>query len=77
MRLFEAVMSRLRERAAKVLVSGIEDQTQFGIALGAGADFFQGFPFAAPALVGAVFNETPIGVADKLGETQKIIPLFG
>ena len=62
---------------AKVLVNGIEDKAQFGIALRAGADFFQGPYLAAPALVGTVFSETPLGVADKLGETQKIVPLFG
>lgn len=76
-RLFEAVMSRLREGAAKVLVSGIEDQAQFGVALAAGADFFQGSHLVPPALVGTVFNEIPVGIAGKRGETQKIIPLFG
>ena len=76
-RLFEAVMSQLRERGGKTLISGIEDQAQFGVALRAGADFFQGSYLAAPALVGTVFNEEPPSVADKLGETRKIVPLFG
>ena len=76
-RLFETVMSRLREREAKVLVKGIEDQAQFGVALRAGADLFQGSHLAAPALVGTVFNETPLGIVDKLSEASKIVPLFG
>ena len=76
-RLFEAVMSQLRERGGKTLISGIEDQAQFDVALRAGADFLQGSYLAAPALVGTVFSEAPIGVADKLHETQKIVQLFG
>jgi EAL domain-containing protein (putative c-di-GMP-specific phosphodiesterase class I) len=76
-RLFEAVMLQLRMRAAKVLVSGIDDRAKFEVALRAGADFFQGSHLAAPALVGTVFDETPIAIADKLGQTKKIIPLFG
>jgi EAL domain-containing protein (putative c-di-GMP-specific phosphodiesterase class I) len=76
-RLFDAVVSRLRERQSKVLVTGIEDEQQFGVALRAGAELFQGSHLAAPRLVGAVFDHTPLPIADKLGEAQKIVPLFG
>ena len=34
--------------------------------------------YLAPlAHVGTVFDETPLSIAEKLGETQKIRPLFG
>ena len=76
-RLFDAVVSRLRERQSKVLVAGIENEQQLGVALQAGADLFQGPHLAPPALVGTVFDEAPLSLAEKLGEAQKIMPLFG
>ena len=61
----------------KVLIHGIEDQMQFAIALRAGADLFQGSHLAGTALVGTVFNETPLSIPEKLGAARKIVPLFG
>jgi hypothetical protein len=37
----------------------------------------QGDHLARPALVGTIFNEEPISVADKLEARGKIVPLFG
>jgi EAL domain-containing protein (putative c-di-GMP-specific phosphodiesterase class I) len=76
-RLFDAVVSRLRERQSKVLVTGIEDEQQFGVALRSGAELFQGPHLAVPALVGTLLDDTPLPIAEKLGEAQKIVPLFG
>ena len=77
-RLFDAVVSRLRERQSKVLVTGIETEQQLGVALKAGAELFQGSHLAPPALVGSIiFDEAPLSLAEKLGEAQKIVPLFG
>ena len=76
-RLFDAVVSRLRERRAKVLVTGIETEQQLGVALKAGAELFQGPHLALPALVGTMFDDAPLRLADKLGQAQKIVPLFG
>ena len=76
-RLFEAVVSRLRERQSKVLVTGIESGEQLAVALQAGVDLLQGPHLAAPVLVGTVLSETPLSIAEKLGEARRIIPLFG
>ncbi len=76
-RLFDAVVSRLRERQAKVLVSGIESELQLGVALKVGADLLQGPHLAAPALVGMEIDQRPLSIAHKLGEAQRIVPLFG
>jgi EAL domain-containing protein (putative c-di-GMP-specific phosphodiesterase class I) len=76
-RLFDAVVSRLHERASKVLVAGIDSSQQFAVALQAGVDLFQGPHLAAPALVGTGFDEAPLSIAERLGEAQRIIPLFG
>jgi EAL domain-containing protein (putative c-di-GMP-specific phosphodiesterase class I) len=76
-KLFDAVVSRLRERGSKVLVTGIGDERQFGVALRSGAELFQGPHLAPPALVGTVFEDAPLSIAKKLGGGQKIVPLFG
>jgi EAL domain-containing protein (putative c-di-GMP-specific phosphodiesterase class I) len=76
-RLFDAVVSRLRERQAKVLVTGIESGEQLGMALGAGADFLQGSHLAPPALAGTALDTAPLSIAERLGDAQKIVPLFG
>jgi EAL domain-containing protein (putative c-di-GMP-specific phosphodiesterase class I) len=76
-RLFDAVVSRLRERQSKVLVTGIDSEHQFAVALRAGADLFQGPHLAAPALAGTVIGEAPLSIAEKLGDAQRIVPLFG
>lgn len=75
-RLFESVVARLHERRAKVLVSGIASEQQFGVALKAGADLFQGAHLAPLAHVGTEFVET-LSVRQKLGSARKIVPLFG
>lgn len=76
-RLFDAVVSRLHERRSKVLVSGVESEHQFAVALQAGVDLFQGPHLAAPALVGMELDETPLSIAEKLGEARRIVPLSG
>ena len=76
-RLFDAVVSRLRERRSKVLVTGIDSTHQFAVALRAGADLFQGPHLAAPALVGMELDERPLSIAERLGDTQSGIPQFG
>jgi EAL domain-containing protein (putative c-di-GMP-specific phosphodiesterase class I) len=76
-RLFDAVVSRLRERQAKVLVTGIESGEQLGMALGAGADLLQGPHLAPPALAGTALDTAPLSIAERLGDAQKIVPLFG
>lgn len=76
-RLFDAVVSRLRERKAKVLVTGIENGQQLAVALQSGVDLLQGSHLAAPVLVGTLLNETPLSIAEKLGEARRVIPLFG
>jgi len=75
-RLFESVVARLHERRAKVLVSGIDSEQQFGVALRAKADLFQGAHLAPLAHVGTEFVET-LSIRQKLGSARKIVPLFG
>jgi len=70
-RLFESVVSRLHERGVKVLVCGIQDAQQFGIALEAGADLFQGAHLAAVANVGTLHLE-PFSVRDRLNPSEKV-----
>lgn len=76
-RLFDAVVSRLRERPSKVLVTGIDSAEQLGVALRAGADLFQGPHLAAPALAGVSIEVATLSIAEKLGDAHNIIPLFG
>ncbi len=76
-RLFDAVVSRLRERSSKVLVTGIENGAQLGVALRVGADLLQGPHLAAPVLVGMELDDRPLSIVEKVGEAQRIIPLFG
>jgi EAL domain-containing protein (putative c-di-GMP-specific phosphodiesterase class I) len=76
-RLFDAVVSRLRERQSKVLVTGIESGQQLAMALQSGVDLLQGPHLAVPALVGTILSETPLSIAERLGEARRIIPLFG
>lgn len=75
-RLFDTVVARLRERNAKVLVSGIETEQHLGVALRAGADLFAGRHLAPPALAGSALVEN-VSLRDKLGGAQKIVPLYG
>ena len=76
-RLLEAVVSRLRERSSKVLVTGIDSSDQLPVALQAGADLLQGGHLAPPTLVGIELDEKPLSIAERLGDTQRIVPLFG
>jgi EAL domain-containing protein (putative c-di-GMP-specific phosphodiesterase class I) len=75
-RLFDSVVARLHERRSKVLVSGIESDLQFGVALRSGADLFQGAHLTPPALVGTIVDET-VPLRAKLGNADKIVPLYG
>jgi hypothetical protein len=47
------------------------------VALQAGVDLLQGPHLAAPVLVGTILSETPLSIAEKLGDARRIIPLFG
>jgi EAL domain-containing protein (putative c-di-GMP-specific phosphodiesterase class I) len=76
-RLFDAVVSRLRERSSKVLVTGIASSEQLVVALRVGAELLQGPHLAATALVGVELDERPLSIAEKLGTAQRIVPLFG
>ncbi|MEW9838283.1 EAL domain-containing protein [Mesorhizobium marinum] len=75
-RLFDSVVARLHERRCKVLVSGIETELQFGVALRAGADLFQGTHLAPPAHVGAGVEDS-FPMRSKLGSAANIVPLYG
>ncbi len=75
-RLFETVVGRLRERGLKVMVAGIDTETQFGVALHAGADLFQGSHLGPGAHVGVAIRET-VALREKLSNADKIVPLYG
>jgi EAL domain-containing protein (putative c-di-GMP-specific phosphodiesterase class I) len=75
-RLFEAVVARLHERRAKVLVGGIDSEQQLGVAVRGGAELFQGSHLAPHAHVGTALVET-LSLKGKLGGTAKIVPLYG
>ncbi|MBL8577051.1 MAG: EAL domain-containing protein [Mesorhizobium sp.] len=75
-RLFDTVVGRLHERKAKVLVGGIETEQHLGVAIRAGADLFKGPHLAPPAHVGSEPVET-LSLRDKLGGSEKIVPLYG
>lgn len=75
-RLFDSVVARLHERRSKVLVTGIESEQQFGVALRAGTDLFQGKHLAPPTHVGTTFKETML-LRNKIGNAEKIVPLYG
>ncbi|MBX3581429.1 MAG: EAL domain-containing protein [Rhizobiaceae bacterium] len=75
-RLFDTVVARLRERNARVLVSGIETEQHLGVALRAGADLFAGRHLAPAALAGSSLVES-VSLRDKLGGAEKIVPLYG
>ena len=74
-RLFGAVATRLRERRARMLVKDIDTLGKFNVAYTAGVDLFQGPLLAGPALAGAEFDEAPLGVAEKLGDTALFVPV--
>ncbi|MCX7304525.1 MAG: EAL domain-containing protein [Hyphomicrobiales bacterium] len=76
-RLFDSVVSRLRDRRCKVLVSGIATEQQLGVALRAGGHLFQGDHLALPAHAGVAVDDNPLSIAQRLGDARKIVPLFG
>jgi EAL domain-containing protein (putative c-di-GMP-specific phosphodiesterase class I) len=71
--LFGLLVSRFHDRGAKVLIDGIDDAAQLRVALRAGADLFQGDHLARAALVGTVFEETPLAVADLLAAKPNVL----
>ena len=75
-RLFDTVVARLHERKARVLVGGIENEQHLSIAIRAGADLFKGTHLAPRALAGSELVET-LPLRDKLGGSEKIVPLYG
>ncbi|MGE0500071.1 MAG: EAL domain-containing protein [Rhizobiaceae bacterium] len=75
--LVRAMFAALRERGARVLVSGIGQPPELSLALDAGADCLQGVLLAAPGLAGTLFDLPPLD-ADRLrSRVGKIVPLFG
>ncbi len=76
-RLFATVVTGFRQSGAKVLIEGIEEPSQLTQAIAVGADLFQGRLLGRPALVGTVFDETPLPLAEKLGADPNVLALFG
>ncbi len=72
--LFSTIVAGLKDQGADVLIEGIEDATHLGIALETDANLFQGFHLARPALAGTEFSTEPLSLADKLGETRRVVP---
>jgi len=60
-----------------VLVEGIEQPAQLGVALEAGADLLQGLLLARPVLTGTLFSAEPLEINELLRPAAKVIPLFG
>jgi EAL domain-containing protein (putative c-di-GMP-specific phosphodiesterase class I) len=75
-RLFDTVVARLHERKARVLVGGIETEQHLGVAIRAGADLFKGRHLTPAALVGSEPVQS-LSLRDKLGSSEKIVPLYG
>ena len=75
-RLFDSVAGRLREHRSSLMVSGIGSAQQFGIALQAGADLFQGPHLSPPRHVGVAMTDR-VSLGERLGQSDKIIPLYG
>jgi EAL domain-containing protein (putative c-di-GMP-specific phosphodiesterase class I) len=76
-RLFATVVAGFRQGGAKVLIAGVEQPSHLAHAIAVGADLFQGLLLGRPALVGTVFDETPLLLAEKLGADPNVLPLFG
>lgn len=76
-RLFGQLVSGLQKRGAKVLVEGIEDSDQLAVALGSGANLFQGYHLGRPALAGTVFDENPRALPQPERVSGVVVPLFG
>lgn len=67
----------LQATGAEVLIEGIETPLHLRAAMQVGADLMQGYLLAAPALAGAIFDQTPRPFAGLLAAERKVIPLFG
>lgn len=76
-RLFRPLLSLLHDQGAKVLVEGIEQPRQLGVALDAGADLLQGFLLARPALTGTLLSAEPLAIDNFVKTPANVIPLFG
>lgn len=66
LRLLPSLFARLSDLGSAILVEGIEAPRQLQAALEAGADLFQGFLLARPALAGTIVDETPLPIRDLL-----------
>ena len=75
-KLLAALISGFRQRGTKILIGGIENAAQLGHALACSADFLQGSFLARPALVGTVFQETPLSAGELLHGGGTVVPLF-
>ncbi|TKT80375.1 EAL domain-containing protein [Aquamicrobium sp. LC103] len=76
-RLLSVLVSGLKAEGAEVLIDDIATVRQFEIALEVGADLVKGPALRRAALVGTVFDETPLDAARILRQDANIVPLFG
>ncbi len=76
-KLFRPLLSLLHDQGVQVLVEGIEQPAQLGVALEAGADLLQGLLLARPVLTGTLFSAEPLEINELLRPAAKVIPLFG
>ena len=75
-KLLASLISGFRQRGTKIVIAGIEDAAQLGHALACRADLLQGSFLARPALVGTVFDRTPLAVGALLSGGGTVVPLF-
>lgn len=76
-RLLRPVVSELKAQGVEVLVEGIDDESRFELALGAGVDLFAGDLLEPAMLVGSVFDDGPREVSRYRRGECVVIPLFG
>jgi EAL domain-containing protein (putative c-di-GMP-specific phosphodiesterase class I) len=73
--LFGALVRGYRARGATVLVPGIANAAELGVAMDSGADWFSGPLLAPAALAGAIFPDETLQV-ESLLDQRRVIPLF-
>lgn len=64
LRLLPSLFARLADLGCAILVEGIETPRHLGAAVEAGANLFQGYLLARPALAGTIVDEAPLQVRD-------------
>jgi EAL domain-containing protein (putative c-di-GMP-specific phosphodiesterase class I) len=73
--LFGALVRGYQSRCATVLIQGIGNAAELGVALQSGADWLSGPLLAPAALAGAVFPDETLQV-ESLLDQRRVIPLF-